>query len=243
MMIHSEPLFSIAFGNKKTGFQQKEFYNCKSSSQLLELNQFIVARKMTRFETLIVAKQTHGTDGLIIKTPDDVINYLPYQQEADFIITNLSCVGIAVATADCLPIILYDQSNHTIAVVHAGWQGTLNNIGPKAVNVMQKKFGCKPEYIKVFFGPCAQVGNYEVGPDFIQGLSDCTFKDQVIIKKNGSNYFNLPLYNQLLFEQAGIRREAFHLDYNVCTISDPSFCSHRRDGKNALRQMTIATLI
>lgn len=243
MMIHSEPLFSIAFGDKQTGFKPQQFYHCHSNYQLLEHDNFLAARKITRCETLIVPKQNHGTDGLVIKTPEDVLHYQPYKIEADFVVTNLSNIGIGIATADCLPIILYDRSTHTIAAVHAGWQGTLAGIGPKVVKTMQQEFGCNPQYIKVFFGPCAQVGDYKVGPDFIARLADCDFKDQVIIKKNGSTYFNLPLYNQILLEQTGIPKEAFHLDYNVCTITDLSFCSYRRDGSKALRQMTIATMI
>jgi YfiH family protein len=243
MIVHSEPLFSIAFGNKENAIEPKKFFHYNSGKRLIEHKKFTDARKFMRFETLIVNKQTHGTDGLMIKQPEDVFIYQPYKYEADFIVTNLSYVGIGVATADCLPIIFYDQTKHVLAVAHAGWQGTLKGIGPTTIQAMQTHFGCNPENIKIFFGPCAQVGSYEVGPDFIDKLADCPFKDDVIIKKNGSTYFNLPLYNQILLEQAGVRREAFRLDYNICTISDPSFCSYRRDAGSPLRNMTIAALL
>lgn len=242
MMLHSDPLFGIAFGDKQNAFDPKQFRSVTDTAQLTTQKQFIGAQKLLRFDALVTPDQTHGTKGLIITSPEDVLSYKPYSSDADFVVTNLSNVGIGVATADCLPIVFYDSSQHVIAVAHAGWQGSINGIATKTIKAMQEHFGTKLEYLKVFFGPCAKVGAYEVGPDFADNLADCPFKNEVLIKKNGQVYFNLPLYNQLLLQHMGIRREAFKLDYNLCTISDESFCSYRREGNQSKRQMTIAAL-
>lgn len=241
MILHNDPLFAISFGDKKHSFEQNAFHHVECGEELLRQKPFLLLSKKLKLKKLIVPKQVHGTSGIIIKNPDDVLNVRPYQ-EADFVTTNISNIGIGVATADCLPIIFYDSFTHSIAVTHAGWRGSIKNIAIETVRTMGKEFGTRPESLRVFFGPCAKVCSYKVTKDFKKNLVPFPFKEKIIIKKNGAIYFNLPMFNQLLLETIGIKPAAFHLDYNLCTISNKSFCSYRRDGERAKRQMTIAVL-
>ena len=50
---------------------------------------------------------------------------------------------LAVVTADCVPIILYDIKNEIIGCIHAGWKGAYNDIVDKVI----KKI-CNKTYIK-----------------------------------------------------------------------------------------------
>lgn len=241
MLLHSDQLFSIAFGNKKNSFQPEELSTIVHNKNLLKQANFASAQKIMQLDLLVTARQTHSTKGIVITDPN-AIPRASDQKEADFLITNLSHVGIGVATADCLPIVFYDNSAHAIGVTHAGWRGSLDGIAIKTVQALQKHCGARLDCLKIFFGPCAKVASYEVQDDFTEKLDQCPFKKQVLIKKNGKTFFNLPLYNQLLLENLGIPRSAFKLDYNLCTITNSSFCSYRRDQDKSCRQMTIAVL-
>src|SRR5688572_1436575 len=44
--------------------------------------------------------------------------------ETDALITDVEGVCIAVMSADCVPILLYDQKNNVVGAVHSGWRGT-----------------------------------------------------------------------------------------------------------------------
>ena len=59
--------------------------------------------------------------------------------EADAIITNKKKLPIAVLTADCVPILLYDNNNNMIAAIHAGWKGAYKGIIKKVINFMIKQ--------------------------------------------------------------------------------------------------------
>src|SRR5690606_35350385 len=48
--------------------------------------------------------------------------------ETDALITNEPGICIAVMSADCVPIILYDEKNNAVAAVHSGWRGTVARI-------------------------------------------------------------------------------------------------------------------
>lgn len=74
---------------------------------------------------------------------------------ADSLITSQDRVGLAIMTADCVPIALFNHEH--IACIHAGWQGLTNGIIAKTV----KKFTHK-DNIKAVVGACISQDNYEV---------------------------------------------------------------------------------
>jgi YfiH family protein len=269
---------SLFFTDKKNAFSKEMFYPCPSSVELLVQKQFGFLQEQGAI-TLITVNQTHGTDGLIIKTEQEALTYKPYSCQADFIVTNVPHIAIGVATADCLPIIFYDPINSVVAAAHAGWQGTVKSIAVKTVQEMHQHFGTQPENLQVFFGPSASVDAYEVSADFLENLKSASLLDttpcgatrsgrmreknrslrvipqhrdaqelyrevgaaqECFIHKNNKHYFNVPLYNQRLLEELGVSQ--FKYDYNACTITNHSFCSHRREKEHSLRQMTIAII-
>ena len=54
--------------------------------------------------------------------------------KADAIITDQKNLPIAVLTADCVPILLYDRKKKIIAAIHAGWKGALKGIIQKVIS-------------------------------------------------------------------------------------------------------------
>ena len=66
--------------------------------------------------------------------------------KADAIITNQKKLPIAVLTADCVPVLLYDYEKKIIAAIHAGWKGAYRGIIKNVINFMHKK-GCNPKNI------------------------------------------------------------------------------------------------
>lgn len=236
MHIYNQKNLSLFFTDKEHAFAKAAYYNCPSTQELLMQPPFSFLQQHNA-HALIVADQTHGTDGIIITTLAQALAYKPYSQQADFVVTNVPSVAIGVATADCLPIVMYDPINHVVAVAHAGWQGTVKKIAITTVQAMQQNFGTQPAQLQIFFGPSASVDAYEVGADFVEKIDE---KTECLISRNGKHYFNVPLYNQRLLESLGVTQ--FKYDYNACTITNHQFCSYRREKEQSLRQMTMAVL-
>ena len=107
---------------------------------------------------------------------------------------------------------------------------------------MKRAFNTDFQHVQLFFGPSAQVCCYVVGSDFISHLERYAFADQTLQQHGAHWYFDLPRFNQLQLESIGIAKEAFHDNYNCCTICDKNFCSYRRDRASAGRQMTVVCL-
>ena len=153
MILYKQSGLAIYFGDKGESFVPGQFYGLKDSKMFLEegpfAQAFAGAKKALDLQDLALVRQTHGVEGLIVAKMRE---YMPYEHEGDYLITNIPHVGLGITTADCLPIVFYDPMQHVIANAHAGWKGTLAGIAPKVVRDMQKVYDCKPENIQVFLG-------------------------------------------------------------------------------------------
>jgi len=79
---------------------------------------------------------------------------------ADAMVSQQSGRGLAIMTADCVPIVLYQPTSGKIAAIHAGWQGL-------ACGVIQETVNCFTDSgpIQAWIGVCISQENYEVNTD------------------------------------------------------------------------------
>ena len=114
--------------------------------------------------------------------------------KADAIITDQLRLPIAILTADCVPILLYDQKKKIIAAIHAGWKGALRGIIKNVINFMFKK-GCKKNNIIAAIGPCIGLASYNVKEDFKKKFLKKDKKNEVFFNyRKNTIYFDLPNY-------------------------------------------------
>jgi YfiH family protein len=112
--------------------------------------------------------------------------------KADAIITDQKKLPIAVLTADCVPILLFDHKKNMIAAIHAGWKGALKGIIQKVVDFMVKK-GCIGNNIIAAIGPCIGNKSYNVRNDFKKKFLIKNKRNKIFFKKiNNIIYFDLP---------------------------------------------------
>src|SRR5450631_2305950 len=82
-------------------------------------------------------KQIHGDDIVIVQGGVKTAKGCP---DADAYITDEKNLPIAIRTADCVPVFIYDSIHHVIGLAHAGWRGTYKSIALKTVQKMQEKY-------------------------------------------------------------------------------------------------------
>ena len=113
---------------------------------------------------------------------------------SDAMITTLKGIGIGVLTADCVPLLLYDNKKNMIAAIHAGWRGALKGIINKVIKFMLKK-GCNKKDITAAIGPSIAQKSYNVKLDFKNKFIKKHKKNKIFFKnRNKLIYFNLPNY-------------------------------------------------
>ena len=114
--------------------------------------------------------------------------------KADAIITNQKYLPIAVLTADCAPILIYDNKIKMVAAIHAGWRGAFKGIINNVIKFMIKK-GCRLENMSAVIGPTISLENYEVKMDFKKKFIKKDKKNSLFFKTNKQKlYFDLTKY-------------------------------------------------
>ena len=92
---------------------------------------------------IVCASQVHGDTVRTVTAADLGIGLdEPEPWQADGLVTDIPGVTLAVYSADCLPILLYDPVRRVVGAVHAGWRGTALGIAAKAVERMVDCYGC-----------------------------------------------------------------------------------------------------
>ena len=98
--------------------------------------------------------QVHGNH--IHDTDATVLSMAP--MAADAMVSKQDGTGLAIMTADCVPIVLYQPATGQIAAIHAGWQGLACGV----IKATAERFSDSGE-IMAWIGICISQDNYEVG--------------------------------------------------------------------------------
>lgn len=188
---------------------------------------------------LILPYQTHSDKVAIV---DECFMQLGdnEQKEAldgvDAIITALPHTCIGVSTADCIPILLHDTELNVIAAIHAGWRGTVARITQKAIETMERHYGCKPRDIKAIIAPGISIDAFEVGDEVYETFSAADFPMEEIARRyptaTGGEKWHIDLWeaNSHTLQQCGIAKEEIHVA-GICTFTrHEEFFSARRLG-------------
>ena len=163
------------------------------------------------------------------------------EREGDALVTNLSRVGIGVATADCVPVLIASSDSSVAAAVHAGWRGTLEEIVVNTLGVIKDRFGVNPQGLKAAIGPSIGCCCYEVGEDVASLYLDKYGGSGVYLWEKGDKYvLDLKTANRLLLEREGVS-EIEVLD--TCTKCSENYYSYRREGKGVGSQLSVIGLV
>jgi len=178
----------------------------------------------------VIPKQTHSDTIAFV----DQSNYNGLFENTDALITNLPNIIICIKTADCVPILLFDQVKNVVGAVHSGWKGTAQNIVGKTIEKMNRFFGSNPSDILAIIGPCIGQEKYEVGNEVIDAIKPLLKNPEMsffpVNNNSGKHLLNLNNVNYQLLVQAGIKE--VNIDSpEICTYTNSNeFFSARRDG-------------
>lgn len=175
-------------------------------------------------QTLVGMQQVHGSCVESVYGGGDRV-----APSCDGLVTDRPGVALAVRSADCLPVVLFDPFRDRLGAAHAGWKGIRAGILEElvqAVGSFQIWAAIGPG-----IGPCC----YEVGAEFEE------YFPSFLQHRQGKRFLDLPGVARDRLMRAGIREEAL-LSAPWCTACHPSCHSYRRDGAQAGRMVTAALL-
>lgn len=174
------------------------------------------------FKNTVGMLQVHG-NRVVVVDEKDIGKTI---SNCDGLITNTPGIAIRVSTADCIPLSLFDSTNNSIGLIHAGWRGLSKGIIKKAVKAMSSKFGTKPENLIVGIGPHICTKHYEVKSDVVKKFD--LFKGAIIKMKN-KTYLDLEKVAIANLLECGVKNKNIKVS-DTCTFEDKTLASYRRSG-------------
>jgi YfiH family protein len=192
-------------------------------------------------ENLVTIGQVHGTDVIPVTAVEAGRGAMPGAGPlayGDGLMTNEAGPVLMTLHADCQPILLADPVRRAIAVVHAGWRGTVADITGATVHTMTRRYGTDPSDVLAFLGPTIERDCYEVGPEVAAAwLALAPGNDPAVIRPgNGDRYFfGVNEANTRRLIAAGVLEE--HIEESgICTrCCGAEWFSHRGQGPNTGR--------
>ena len=154
---------------------------------------------------------------------------------ADAMVSQQQGIGLAIMTADCVPIVLYQPATGQIAAIHAGWQGLACGVIKTTVNRFDSTMP-----IQAWIGVCISQANYEVNTDVRYKLFAGCKENQALSEKQLDDFvalfsipsqddkikLDLPKLAAMQLETAGV---TVINDLPVdCSYADSRYYSYRR---------------
>lgn len=185
------------------------------------------------FERIVASHQTHTTNVRVVTEADVPTGTLFGRafMDVDGLVTNVRNAVLVTSFADCIPLYLVDPVKGAIGMSHAGWRGTVGEIGRVTVETMVEAYGTNPAELIACIGPGICQDCYEVGADvygaFEKGFADDQIKQIFVKKPDGKYQLDLWLANKLVLQKTGVKPEHIFLT-DICTKCNSGYLfSHR----------------
>jgi polyphenol oxidase len=192
-------------------------------------------------EYFCFAQQTHEDVVAVIDKKDKgrgVYSQEDAMPQTDAMITQESDICLVVMSADCVPILLYDQKQKVIGAVHSGWRGTVKKILSLTVQKMIDVYHSNPKDILVGIAPCIGAEAYQVGEEVVQAVQEAFGTIEGYTQthpQTGKKHLDLIYANQRQLLNLGIPTENMETS-GFCTYQNADvFYSYRKSqGKTGI---------
>lgn len=189
-----------------------------------------LVRNVLGVKHLVFANQTHGT--IVHRVTSKNFQKIP---QCDALFTTEREIGLGVTHADCQGTIFYDPVHEAVAVAHAGWRGSAQNLYGRVIDTMRREIGTQAHNLIVCISP-------SLGPDhaefknYRQELPQPFWTFQA-----RPNHFNFWAISKMQLLAAGILERNIEMT-EVCTVCcEEDYFSHRR-AKDPGRNATVVAL-
>jgi polyphenol oxidase len=199
-------------------------HTADNQEHVLENRSLLASETGIAADRFLYASQVHSGDVKVIDNDAVAEGVLSHNPRTDATITNLPGICLMVMVADCVPLLLFDPVKKVVAVIHAGWRGTVQHITSNTIKVMIDRFGSNPADILAGIGPSIGPCCYEVGEEVKAVVHESfgTTEGYLVSQPHSEKpYFDLWYANQKQLIELGLKPENIETS-QICTK-----CNHR----------------
>ena len=169
--------------------------------------------------------QEHGTEIVWLEDDERSLGI-----RGDALATISSQKVIAITVADCLPLLLIEQSG-ILSLMHLGWRGIEGGLLEKTLQFIRSK---SSEPITAILGPCIDTCCYEFGQNELRILVE-KYGEKIVGRTNkGSIAFDMRACVKEILKSSNVE---IKYEEDSCTKCDSRYWSFRADGTGKRRVM------
>jgi hypothetical protein len=180
------------------------------------------------------AHQVHGVRVVRVTGVDPPVG------EADGMLTTAAGLGLAVLTADCVPILCVAPSGRAAMALHAGWRGTLGGIVAAGLAEAEHWLGVEPAAWQVALGPsiggCCYEVETHIGARFVERWGAMPDAWQ---PSGACGQLDLRGANRHILLAHGVPADQIATVGPCTSCHSDEYFSHRRSGGRAGRQLSV----
>lgn len=208
---------------------------CVNPNDVIENRRNLAASLGCTLENFVCANQTHSSNVQKVSLADKGRGAERLDTaiaDTDALYTLDPNLVLCSFTADCVPVIFYNEVKGLVGVIHSGWQGTVKEITRKVFAHLQQAEQCNPADFRVQIGSSLSQERFEVDQDVYDKFKALGYADEFMYYNESTRKYHID--NQLTVKQqcelAGIPSEQIVMD-TTCTYDSPSGFSYRQDKK------------
>ena len=206
---------------------------CETIENVIENRKKLATFLGIELDTFVCANQTHSSNFHRV-TLDDKGRGADRMDSAiadtDALYTYESNLLLCSFTADCVPVIFYNEMNGLIGVIHSGWQGTIKEITLKLFEHLKQVEQCNPSDLYVQIGAALSQEKFEVDEDVYVKYKLLGYADEFIYYNDQTHKYHIDNKQTVKkqCELAGIPSDRISIE-PTCTYLNPDGFSYRQD--------------
>jgi len=230
----------LLFTDREGGISPPPYHSCNLSYRSGDAAENVSANRKTVAavmglapERFVYLEQVHGV--AVKRAAADNVDETGHGgrgelAETDGVYTAETGMVLAVLTADCVPLALSVPSAGIVAMLHAGWRGTIGDIAGEALRTLTSETGCDSSGVRVVMGPAIGSCCYEVDEGRARLFVERYGRESGVVSDDGGYHLDLFAANRINLLEAGA------LESNIkrsggCTCCEKRYYSFRRDGE------------
>lgn len=204
----------------------------KDPSAVIENRKQLAADLNCSVDQLVCANQTHSANFYKVTSADlgkGATSLDTAIADTDAFYTFESGAILTSFSADCVPVILYNEKDGLAAVVHSGWQGTVKEITFKLLQHLQTVENCDLSQTQIIIGTALSQKKFEVDVDVYEKFLQLGYAESFMYVNEETGKYHID--NQLTVKQqcllAGVPASNITIDA-TCTFEREDGFSYRQ---------------
>ncbi len=223
------------FSTRKGGHSEDYYYSLNLGLTTDDKKENVIKNREKFFHTIDVPEsriakvnQVHKDEIIIVNIPGRLGN-------GDGLITNINDIFLCGSFADCVSIVVIEQTKKAIGLFHVGWRNLALDMPKKGIEKICRTYDIKSCNLLVGIGPHIKRCCYVIQNDVAK------YFDQKFLKKNSKECFNLDM-ESVIIEQlinSDVKDENIERSDFCTSCNKDLFFSHRRDKCKTGRMMAV----